>query len=476
MPVWLIKRSSGVTCCLLALLMITLFTCPVAAASGDEPVIPDTVRVGLIQNASYISFGLEGTYRLVDLSTGKVIEENGGNQNWTVEVAGDSLVLSRGGNKFGVFDGPLRVEETGEEIKVLAERDTLYSGDVSKMVVVSGLRNDVQNIDTNQEEYYFIDGNGEINPLPRGQLNVIGLEKNGQVTRYRGNLEIRLTGSGITVINELPVEKYLYGVVPAEMPASFPFEALKAQAVAARSYLISQLGSYGKYGFDVLDTDSNHVYGGLDRENPVTTRAVDETSGLVLVYHHRPIAAFYHSSSGGFTENSEDVWSSALAYIRAKPDPADFNDKHYNWSVHYSMEALTALVNNKLKSYAGQGDFNEFSVITDLIEAERTSSGQRVKKLLIEGIDAAGNPVEVSISNADRVRIVLGLKSALFTINKEIDAGGNMTGVTFTGSGWGHGLGLSQWGARGLAEKGYTFQDILQYYYTGVNLATNYGN
>ncbi|MBF7083520.1 SpoIID/LytB domain-containing protein [Desulfallas sp. Bu1-1] len=476
MPVGKIKRNPGAIGLLIISLLITLFTWPADRAGGEAGVIPETVRVGLMQNAPRVSFSFEGAYKLVDIETGRVIAEDGGKHRWLIEDAGGLLAVLRDGSQIGIFSGPVRAEETGSNINVLAEKGTLlHNGDISGMAVASGLNGDVQYIDAARRDYYLMDGNGQVQPLPRGQLNLICLEKNGQVMRYRGNLEVRATGGGLTVINELPVEHYLYGVVPAEMPASFPPEALKAQAVAARSYLISQLGSYARYGFDVLDTQSNHVYGGFNKENPVTTRVVDETRGLVLAYHQQPVAAFYHSSSGGFTENSEDIWNSYLAYIRAKPDPADANDKHYNWTVHYSVEQLTTLVNNKLKSYAQPGELKEFSAITDLIEVERTSTGQRVKKLLIEGVDADGNPARVSISNADRVRSVLGLKSALFIINKEIGPDGKMTGVVFTGSGWGHGLGLSQWGARGLAEKGYSFQDILQYYYTDVDLVANYG-
>jgi stage II sporulation protein D len=394
------------------------------------------------------------------------------------------------GEYVGLYNGPIKVESLDAGVKaILSASDTLLQKDSLDGLAVQGANGEINYLKADQAGRYVLTEDGQLKQLPRGGLNIVGLEKDGQVKHYRGNLEVRPGENGLTVINELPIEQYLYGVVPAEIPASFSAEALKAQAVAARSYLSAQLGTYASFGFDVLDNQSNQVYKGYDIENPMTSVAVDVTNGMVLVKHGQPVAALFHSSSGGYTENSEDVWNDKLAFIRTKEDPFDNNSKYYNWSVTYSASELVSLINQQLKKYIKSSEFTELDVITDLRELEWTASGHRVKKLLIEGIDIEGNWQAYTIANADRVRSVLGLKSALFKMQKETyseeqeiieDAEiieeqepfeeQGISSVTFTGSGWGHGLGMSQYGAAGMASQGYSFQDILQYYYTGVEL------
>jgi stage II sporulation protein D len=185
-----------------------------------------------------------------------------------------------------------------------------------------------------------------------------------------------------------------------------------------------------------------------------------------MTYRGQAVDAVFHSSSGGYTENSEDIWSNTVDYLRARPDPSDKNDKHYNWSITYTQEQLINLIN--------KAGYN-FSKVTDLIEVERTSTGARVKRMSFVGLDASGNPITEDIYNANAVRTVLNLKSAMFTLNKKFDDNQNLIDVTIQGNGWGHGLGMSQYGALGLAKQGYNYQDILKYYYTGVEISGSYG-
>ncbi len=449
--------------------MVILWPC--GPAWCDVKVIPHTVRVGLVQNSSQVSFILQGDYNLINDYTDQVIAGNGEGR-WVVENAGGLCQVLKDGEYVGLYNGPIKVESINTGVKaILSGDDTLLQKDSLDGLAVQGADDDIDYLDADQAGCSVIDQNGRVKELSRSGLNVVGLEKDGQVKHYRGNLEVRPGENGLTVINELPIEEYLYGVLPAEMPALFPAEALKAQAVVARSYLISQMGSYAGFGFDVLGNQSNQVYQGYDMESPVTGMAVDATNGMVLVDHGQAIAAFFHSSSGGYIENSEDVWNDKLDFIRSKEDSYDFNDRYYNWSVTYSSSELVALINRQLKKYINGNEFIQLVVITDLKELERTASGYRVKKLLIDGLDAEGNPQAYTVANADRVRTVLGLQSALFTMQKQIDPGEQwISSVTFSGSGSGHGLGMSQYGAAGMAGQGYSFQDILQYYYTGVEL------
>jgi len=468
---------------------------PGGPAWGDVQVIPETVRVGLIQNAPQVTFVLQGDYQLINKYTDQVIA-GGGEGRWTVENVGGLCEIFRDEDYVGLFNGPIVIESVDAGVKaILSGTATLLQKGSLDGLAVQGA-GDLTYLDANRTDNYVLAEDGQLKQLPRGGLSIVGLEEGGQVKHYRGNIEVRPGQNGLTVINKLPIEQYLYGVVPAEMPASFSAEALKAQAVVARSYLITQLGSYASYGFDVLDSQSNQVYKGYDGENPLTSVAVDATKGMVLVNHGQPVAAFFHSCSGGYIENSEDVWNDKLAFIRTKADPYDINNKYYNWQVTYSADELLALINQQLKRYMKSGEFTELVLINDLKELEWTSSGQRVKKLLIEGIDIEGNLQEYTVANADRVRIVLGLKSSLFTMQKEFASGEQpinieefefleedtaaeeqespeeqgLSSVTFNGSGWGHGLGMSQYGAAGMASQGYSFQEILQYYYTGVEL------
>lgn len=447
---------------------------PAWQAGSEVRVVPQTVRVGLAQNTQQVSFTLQGNYKIINANTGNIIAEDSEGHHWAVENVGGLLQVLQDGQRYGVYNGPIKAEEINTNRSILTGNGTLIKKDSLSGLALQNAGDDVISL-SNQQNLHVIGGDGQIQPLPRGETNLICLEKNKQLKRYRGNLEIRLNEQGLTVINELPIEQYLYGVVPAEMPASFPLEALKAQAVVSRSYLIAQLGSYGTHGFDILDSQNSQVYAGYDTENAVTTMAVDDTKGLVLVYRGQPISAFFHSSSGGFTENSEDVYSDVLAYIRGKEDKFDNNAKYYNWSVSYSANELTSLINEQLTKTLRSGAYKEFSLITDIIDLERTSSGQRIKKILITGKDTEGKPQDITVQNANRVRMVLGLRSAMFNINKELQQNGAILSVTFNGNGWGHGLGMSQWGASGLASEGYSFQDILQYYYTGIKLEMNYG-
>ncbi|TYO97941.1 SpoIID/LytB domain-containing protein [Desulfallas thermosapovorans] len=456
----------------MAILLLVVFW-PGGTARGDVQVVPHTVRVGLAQNMPQVSFVLQGDYKLVNIHTGQVIAGDGEGR-WTVEYAGGLCRVLRNGEHVGLYNGPIKAESLDAATRAVLSGDgTLIYKDSLAGLVVQGYGASAANLYDGKAGLYALDASGQAKQLSRGGLNIAAVEKGGQLKHYRGNIEIRPSESGLTVINELPIEQYLYGVLPGEMPVSFPAEALKAQAVAARSYLITQLGSYTSYGFDVLDNQSNQVYLGYDGENPATNLAVDATSGMVLVHRGRPVAAFFHASSGGCTENSEDVWFDSLSYIRGQDDPLDYNIKHYDWSLSYSGDELVALVNRQLKKYINE--FTELSAITDLRAVEYTASGQRVKKLLIEGLDAGGGLQVYTVANADRVRSVLGLNSALFTMQKETGAGDIISRVTFTGNGLGHGLGMSQYGAAGWASQGYSFQDILQYYYTNVKLVENYG-
>lgn len=515
---------------LAGLCMLILFTGPVRPARGDVLPAPGSVRVGLALQVPEIKFSVSGSYQLVDESSGKKAGNVNAGDQYAISPVPGGLIVIQNGAPAGTFTGPLLLQESGLQVAILGGSGVPVTRGAGDGLTAAGA--DGSPVVLNNPAGLYIlgaDGKKQLQPATAGDgLNLVALSWNGATRRYRGAMEFRPDGAGVTAVNILPVEQYLYGVVPSEMPASWPAEALKAQAVACRSYAMTRLGT-GKNGYDLLATQGSQVYRGYGGESPAATRAVDETRGMIMTYQGRPVDAVFHSSDGGWTENSEDVWNGYVPYLRTKPDPYDQNDKYYNWTVTYTAAQLQQQL-----AKAGY----KFSAVDDLNILAYTASGKRVKCLAVSGLGPGGQPLTVNIgeppdkSKADAVRFALGLKSALFTMQKIMSSqtgtgspppgntggippanpagntgtapgvsggqtpavpgpppggqssvgsqqppagGAKLVSVTFTGSGWGHGLGMSQYGARGMAGQGYNYQQILEYYYTGIVLTPNYG-
>lgn len=267
---------------------------------------------------------------------------------------------------------------------------------------------------------------------------------------YRGMLEIR---PGLVAVNEVPIEQYLYGVVPAEMPSKWPIEALKSQAVAARTYTIAKLGDMASRGYDLKPTTDHQVYAGAGKEKPETNYAIDATRGEVLTYNGRAIPAFYCSAAGGYTDSAETVWGGrSIPYLAPVPD-FDQDAPSYLWQTTLSAGTLRSSLS---KLGVAVGD------LTSIEPLERGYSG-RVKKLTIRGQRGS------KTVTGEQFRWATGLKSSLFNV-APVTEGGGVSGFAFAGRGHGHGLGLSQWGARGLGNMGYTYLQILSHYYPGAQL------
>ncbi len=152
---------------------------------------------------------------------------------------------------------------------------------------------------------------------------VIKPEPNGFVSVkrkwYRGHFKVINDGEGLTVINDIPLEKYLRGVVPSEMPSGWEHEAHKAQAIAARSYAVANMGKRAKYGYDLKDTPEDQAYGGATAEKTNTNDAVSETEGIVLVCQGKIVPAYYSASAGGKTNTGSQVWSTDLPFLKSVP-------------------------------------------------------------------------------------------------------------------------------------------------------------
>ncbi|MBP5975059.1 SpoIID/LytB domain-containing protein [Brasilonema sp. CT11] len=263
---------------------------------------------------------------------------------------------------------------------------------------------------------------------------------------YRGRTLVVPSQKGLSVVNWVALDEYLYSVIGGEMDPRWPSEALKAQAIAARTYaLYERQRQRNNPLYDLgASPDRWQIYQGVSSESPTTYAAVDATAGEVLTYKNRVILSVFHACSGGHTENSEDVWGSTQPYLRAVPD-FDQNIKECNWSRTFSPAEISTQV-------------PEVGNVKQIIPASTSPFGS------VKALKIVGDKGEKVLTGED-VRTVLKLKSTRFTVS---NANGSFT---FTGLGYGHALGMSQWGAYNLASRGYNHLQILNYYYKGVALA-----
>ena len=274
--------------------------------------------------------------------------------------------------------------------------------------------------------------------------------------RYSGILNLLVLDSEILVINILGIEKYLSSVVGSEMPAKWPLEALKAQAIASRTYALKQKGNPI---YDIDSTQKNQVYNGLESRTFKTVRAVRSTRSLVLTYKNKLINALFHSSSGGMTENSQDVWKNEYPYLSSVRD-FDRNNPKLQWKKKFSSGELQKL-------------FPEIGGIKKIEILNITNTG-RVKNVKIFGKYGSDQ-----ISGVD-IRKRMNLKSTFmrfkFIEDKKYISDNDNSNIPIEktlivfGQGSGHGVGMSQWGARYMASKGQKAERILKHFYKGVRI------
>ena len=282
---------------------------------------------------------------------------------------------------------------------------------------------------------------------------------------YKNYQKIKLLHSHIGEVEEIDLDTYLYGVVSAEMPASFEKEALKAQAVVARTYTIYKIkNNSGKHeGADICD-DSTCCQAWISKEDRFakweeTSResnwnkiveAVNRTQGKIITYNNEPINAFFHSNSGGMTESTVNVWGgTGYPYLQAVATAGEEAYSQYHSEVTLSKQTFIDKIKEKYSEF--EIDFNA----EDCIKVLEYTDGNRVKKVKIGNIELSG--VEV--------RTILGLKSANFKVSINGD------NIKFEVIGYGHGVGMSQTGADSMAKSGSTYEEIIKHFYTGVEIA-----
>ncbi|MBA7605901.1 hypothetical protein ES703_13036 [subsurface metagenome] len=266
---------------------------------------------------------------------------------------------------------------------------------------------------------------------------------------YRGEIEVRKTNDALLVINEVDLEEYLYGVMKHEISPAWPLEAVKAQAVAARSFALNKkLKNIGK-PYDLCATITSQVYGGLSGEDPRSNEAIDETRGEILTYEGRPIAAYYHATCGGETEDVENVWGGRLPYLKGVRCRYCKDSPHYEWEEKLSLLEISNALGHKGISEV------------ESIEIYKRSDTGRIVKLVVE--DEFGK----HIISGNQFRMALGpnlIRSTLFKIKEKRGR------VEFKGKGWGHGVGMCQWGTKGMAERDFSYKEILKHYYSNAEI------
>ena len=397
------------------------------------------MRIGLAVNRSLVSVKAGGEFTIRNASTRQVLYNGAERQQFWVEwIDGDSLTIHDGNNN------------------VLLD---------SSVPVVFQLHN---NHNTSIVA-------GVVSGAP------------GVNRTYRGDLEFRPTSTGITVVNIVNMGDYLYGVVPAEMPATWPMEALKAQAIASRSYAMAYRGAFASRGFDIWSTAHSQVYNGVGVEHVNSTAAVDATRGIILIGEsNQPLAAYYSANHGGHSEDSLVMWG-RCAYMQAVSDrllpqrisplppwalfrwlmdtpetysniPGFHFSNTYRWERWISPGEIRRrlILDNRIAQDPGE--------IRQIVTRRRGISGR------IAELEVKGSLANVTVAR-DAVWFTMGgLRSSLFSIRYKLSPCGAVQYFIFQGAGYGHGMGMDQHAAAGKASRGMSAEEILLHFYPRASL------
>ena len=344
-----------------------------------------------------------------------------------------------------------------------------------------------------------------------GCLGVTGLKRAGKPALYHGYFEIMRAkeGNQFNLVNKLPVEFYLRGVVPNEMPVNFGLEALKAQAVAARNYVLSPR-TKATPNYDVVDSVASQVYYGANTEKELSNRAVSETEGIVALDNWDMILALYSSTAGGYTESYSNAFSDpasgqfpsaeksylkatpdmlyqgklnseedALAFYKSRPDSYDIRSPYFRWTMEWDADELKAQLQNTLITQSSTGYIkpkfvqgDELGNILELKTVRRGDSGKIIELEIITDTQTYKVYKELVIRRL-LTKNGKALPSANVVFENVKDEDGNLLSIKAYGGGYGHGVGLSQFGAGFMgSELHIPYYKILQHYYKGIILGT----
>lgn len=338
--------------------------------------------------------------------------------------------------------------------------------------------------------------------------------------KYYGAFQYtRLNGNNMTIVNVVDIDDYIKGVVPYEMNTNWPIEALKAQAVCARTYAASRIDGHKSYGFDLCRTVCCQAYYGTNSAGSGSDRAVDETSGEYISYDGELCQVFYFSSDGGATENSENVFNETIPYLKGVYDPYEeyVDTGRKNWSFTYTADEITNILQMKgykcadivsitpvytqmgniysLKFTDANGKnwtFSKYNASTILysptyekytysMHFTLSGDGQTANTVLCvnNAANVLENTGEIYAIGGDGIAQKISDSSTISVMTdsgmEEISVIGGGAAIsadryTVSGSGWGHNVGMSQYGAKAMAEQGLDYKDILEFYFTGVTV------
>lgn len=295
----------------------------------------------------------------------------------------------------------------------------------------------IDRVDSHEQELLFI-------PRRGGR---IAINRN----TYEGTFRIIRKKEGLLVLNEVDLEQYLRGVVPAEMPSKWKMEALKVQAVISRTYALYKKRENRERDYDLVGSILAQAYKGASVESRRTSAAVAMTKGMILSYEGAPALTFFHSTSAGPTEDAAERWNIDLPYLKGVSCPLDRESPYHQWKKTITLSDLESALRKK------GFPVNAVATLTPL-------KWSRAGRLLTVRILYNGGEIMLK---AEDLRQALGYR-ILPSTNFRIDSFGKE--LKFQGMGYGHGVGLCQWGTKVLAEKGFNFEKILLYYYPGVTL------
>ena len=395
------------------------------------------------------------------------------------------IVDKKTGAEIGVFPADKIVTaEMKDNFFVISEDGTVIAEKISGPVVVSS---------------------------EKGFVYVEGLKRAGKQALYRGTFEltkVEAKNNLFSIINVLDLTSYLRGVVPNEMPSYFGLEALKAQTVTARNYVLRPRDK-NFYNFDVCDSVACQVYFGANTEDELADGAILETNNIVALYNGELILALYSSTAGGYTESYENAFSDpgtknfpavSLPYLKGVPDnksftpltkeedaakfyksePSTFDNKssYFRWTKEWTQEELSDSLKQNLKKQSTTGFVTpaltkeeDFGIVQDIQVTKRGVSGKIVSMNIItdKGVFTVQKELVIRRSFCKDGK---ALPSANVVFEFQKDDEGNIEKITAYGGGYGHGVGMSQWGAGMMNTLGYSYDKILQHYYSGISIGT----
>ncbi|WP_157796556.1 SpoIID/LytB domain-containing protein [Bacillus sp. FJAT-45037] len=471
------------------------------------------VTVTLDTNGNSFPVVLNGLYELHNRSTNeKVLLQPG--TSITISRNGSNITLQTLGRTYQSPNGFTIQEMKGNnQINTFSSATTMRRGALSSYDAVTELyrgeaakylgqftNNHGQlwfNIETSTGQRGWVPATTTFQPRNIPTL-ALATYKNRQ---YRGTLEFTTNGASIRTVNRLDIEEYLKGVVPGEMPPSWHLEALKAQAIAARSYALNTM--------NLTTTPASQVYGGYTSEHPRSNQAVDETKKRIVSYNGKPVQAFFFSTSGGRTANIGDVWNSSQStfpYFASVNDPYE-NSPHGSWTESYNSRTLldqfgfgpsAILLDIQVNKSGQNGEVRAVTLHTTAGNKTITGNENQIRRIFPSAsaygflrsnwFDLASNQ-SYTVQNANNQQKQFSVKgqqvqtaTGISTITSDQVHIQSATGtaqltdsdprsIVLTGKGWGHRIGMSQYGAKGFAEQGRSAEQILRHYYTGTTIS-----